>query len=590
MANKMTTHAAEKGSAAVRKPAVEAQASRRQPTPVHPAAALLRAMSGPASELSASDIRALQRTAGNRAVQRMLGALMGQNDERSSAQALHQFSEPSDHHQPVADSVVSQIVNPSHALPPQSSTPTNAIQRRVEEAAEPLQGKFENARKEENRTGLPDSLKTGIENLSGISLDDVKVHHNSSAPAQVQALAYTQGTDIHLGPGQERHLPHEAWHVVQQKQGRVGPTIQVKGVSANDDQKLEQEADEQGRRAIQQGNERSQRKAIPGGESRNAATPLVQRQALNRASVVQFVAPTPLKEIKENYDLIDPLIQPNIIEGLEPRIEIMEDVPDLKKGWKTSTKEYKKIWNLWSPIYTENTKPQPTYPAWPSGRGLYADRDNMKGYLATIKKILGLLSDNGLAELKEKLAYRWYLKAKGVQGTGGRFFKAPLNESLSDFKTRVKAKISDWIKPGKDLWLSTAGYKFDTNPYVKQLAKLNDIPLHWTLYRRNLDMGKIDALKTTDSADKAVELLIPNGAGTSAVHVTSERYGADSVSNPRVFGRPADVDRHLGGEGDGITFQDMAGRLDEENNRRSGLITRFRNDRNDKIRDNWDSH
>ena len=29
------------------------------------------------------------------------------------------------------------------------------------------------------------------------------------------ALAYAQGSDIHLAPGQEQHLPHEAWHVVQ---------------------------------------------------------------------------------------------------------------------------------------------------------------------------------------------------------------------------------------------------------------------------------------------------------------------------------------------------------------------------------------
>ena len=72
-----------------------------------------------------------------------------------------------------------------------------------------------------SQTGLPDQLKTGIENLSGHSMDDVKVHYNSEKPAQLQAHAYAQGTDIHLGAGQEKHLPHEAWHVVQQKQGRV---------------------------------------------------------------------------------------------------------------------------------------------------------------------------------------------------------------------------------------------------------------------------------------------------------------------------------------------------------------------------------
>ncbi|WP_414519678.1 DUF4157 domain-containing protein [Nostoc sp. PCC 9305] len=96
----------------------------------------------------------------------------------------------------------------------------------------------------ENKTGLPDHLKSGIENLSGISMDDVKVRYNSSKPSQLQALAYTQGTEIHVAPGQEKHLPHEAWHVVQQKQGRVKPTIVTKGVEINDDVELEKEAEE----------------------------------------------------------------------------------------------------------------------------------------------------------------------------------------------------------------------------------------------------------------------------------------------------------------------------------------------------------
>jgi hypothetical protein len=74
---------------------------------------------------------------------------------------------------------------------------------------------------QQNRTSLPDVLKTGIEALSGMSLDDVRVHTNLPKPAQLNALACAQDTDIHVAPGQERHLPHEAWHVVQQKQGRV---------------------------------------------------------------------------------------------------------------------------------------------------------------------------------------------------------------------------------------------------------------------------------------------------------------------------------------------------------------------------------
>jgi hypothetical protein len=102
----------------------------------------------------------------------------------------------------------------------------------------------------ENGNGLPDHLKSGIEHLSGHSMDDVQVHYNSSQPAQLQAHAYAQGTNIHVAPGQEQHLPHEAWHVVQQKQGRVQPTMQMKGVAVNDSSALEREADQMGARAM----------------------------------------------------------------------------------------------------------------------------------------------------------------------------------------------------------------------------------------------------------------------------------------------------------------------------------------------------
>lgn len=105
--------------------------------------------------------------------------------------------------------------------------------------------------KKENNTGLPDNLKSGIENLSGFSMDDVKVHYNSNKPAQLQAYAFAQGTEIHLASGQEKHLPHEAWHVVQQKQGIVKPTMQLKGkINVNEDAGLEKEADLMGEKAL----------------------------------------------------------------------------------------------------------------------------------------------------------------------------------------------------------------------------------------------------------------------------------------------------------------------------------------------------
>jgi hypothetical protein len=102
-----------------------------------------------------------------------------------------------------------------------------------------------------NNTGLPANLKSGMESLSGMSLDHVNVHYNSSKPASVQAHAYAQGSDIHLASGQEKHLPHELGHVVQQAQGRVKPTTSVAGMAVNDNPSLESEADSLGAKALQ---------------------------------------------------------------------------------------------------------------------------------------------------------------------------------------------------------------------------------------------------------------------------------------------------------------------------------------------------
>ena len=118
-----------------------------------------------------------------------------------------------------------------------------------EEDDELMQGKFETPEQKRNETGMSDNLKAGIEDLSGFAMDDVRVHYNSPEPATVQAAAYTQGTDIYVAPGQEQHLPHEAWHVAQQMAGRVEPTTEVSGLPVNDCIELEHEADVMGARA-----------------------------------------------------------------------------------------------------------------------------------------------------------------------------------------------------------------------------------------------------------------------------------------------------------------------------------------------------
>jgi hypothetical protein len=101
-----------------------------------------------------------------------------------------------------------------------------------------------------NRTGLPDRLKAGVEAISGVSLHGVKVHYNSPHPGRLGAHAYARGREIHVARGQERHLPHEAWHLVQQAQGRVRPGRRLgPNVPVNEDRHLEREADAMGAKA-----------------------------------------------------------------------------------------------------------------------------------------------------------------------------------------------------------------------------------------------------------------------------------------------------------------------------------------------------
>lgn len=98
---------------------------------------------------------------------------------------------------------------------------------------------------------LGSELVGGFAASTGHDLSDVKVHRNSEEPGKVGAHAYAQGNDIHLGPGQEKHLPHEAGHIVQQREGRVKANTEVNGVQVNDDKGLESEADKIGENAVQ---------------------------------------------------------------------------------------------------------------------------------------------------------------------------------------------------------------------------------------------------------------------------------------------------------------------------------------------------
>ncbi|HEX8622943.1 MAG TPA: DUF4157 domain-containing protein [Allosphingosinicella sp.] len=153
--------------------------------------------------------------------------------------------------------------------------------------AEDRQATFRASVARRNETGLPDRLKAGLESLSGFSMHDVKVHFGSSKPARLGALAYAKGKEIHLAPGQERHLPHEAWHVVQQKRGRVRPNRLLAGIAINDDPRLEGEADRFGSLAE------------TAGQSLQPPAPSPKGIAGSVSGVFQLSAPAP-KAVKKD--------------------------------------------------------------------------------------------------------------------------------------------------------------------------------------------------------------------------------------------------------------------------------------------------
>lgn len=172
-----------------------------------------------------------------------------------------------------------------------AGTLTHPIQSRVNEsprqnAQRARLAQLQHAATPGKPNGLPSTLRTGIEALSGMDMGDVAVHRNSAKPAQLNALAYAQGNDIHLGPGQEQHLPHEAWHVVQQRQGRVRPTMQMKGsVLINDDKSLEREADVMGAKAMHAATIQTQTPSL----SANAAVASAPVQRQERRAMVDWM-------------------------------------------------------------------------------------------------------------------------------------------------------------------------------------------------------------------------------------------------------------------------------------------------------------
>jgi len=106
-------------------------------------------------------------------------------------------------------------------------------------------------------TSMPEVVQQKMESSFQTDFSSVNIHNNSPIAAEIGAKAYTQGNDIHFANGEynpestsgQELLGHELTHVVQQRQGRVVPTTQAKGLNVNDNQSLENEADVLGSKA-----------------------------------------------------------------------------------------------------------------------------------------------------------------------------------------------------------------------------------------------------------------------------------------------------------------------------------------------------
>ncbi|MCP3958456.1 MAG: DUF4157 domain-containing protein [bacterium] len=186
---------------------------------------------------------------------------------------------------------------------------------------------------------MPDRLKEGLEGLSGFDLSGVRVHTNSAKPAEVGALAYARGQEIHLGPGQEEHLPHEGWHVVQQMEGRVRPTLREGGLGINDDVGLEREAEMMGGRAQRVGarvSDRGARASIAADCSlgRSANKPgAVQRMKIVKKDLRDYVSWSVKGLEKKEVTLNAKRLMQEVLEAIQSEKQILMESSssDLKK-------------------------------------------------------------------------------------------------------------------------------------------------------------------------------------------------------------------------------------------------------------------
>lgn len=194
--------------------------------------------------VSRTDILALQRKAGNRAVARMLAVAQ---PKLTVGPASDRFEQEADR---VADSVMRNLPTSVAAVANESDEDLvgRAVMERVSRIEEPTtpiglgggdMGRATEARVRQARSGgakLPPPVRRSMEQAMGADFGGVRVHAGTQADAlsrSVQARAFTVGRDIFFARSQfrpgtadgQRLIAHELTHTLQQGAARLHRNI-----------------------------------------------------------------------------------------------------------------------------------------------------------------------------------------------------------------------------------------------------------------------------------------------------------------------------------------------------------------------------
>jgi hypothetical protein len=187
---------------------------------------------------------------------------------------------------------------------------------------------------------MPGGVRAKMEDALGADFSDVRVQPGSVHALQLQAAAFTQGSEIHVAPGYwapetsqgQRLLGHELGHVLQQRAGRVAMTARLGGTGLNDDPALEREAHAYGTRAVSGRGGPVEGMAGGGAESITATqSAVIQRQPLPPP------APgSPAEQVLQALAVVDPVAGVGdfpaafrILDGLSVR-DLLDTLTDLE--------------------------------------------------------------------------------------------------------------------------------------------------------------------------------------------------------------------------------------------------------------------